>query len=75
MLSSGLDGMDIARSGHRPPAREYGAMDPISSVSDLLAVLARGNTVRDEPTLDGLAHGFQVAFERSERTLDAQPPW
>ncbi len=34
-------------------------MQPIGSVSGLLAVLARGAEVRDEPELDGLAHALQ----------------
>jgi predicted HD phosphohydrolase len=34
---------------------------PLGSVSDLLALLARGSGVRDEPELDGLAHALQCA--------------
>jgi len=34
-------------------------VQPPGSVSDLIELLARGSTVRDEPTLDGLAHALQ----------------
>jgi predicted HD phosphohydrolase len=48
-------------------------MDPIASVSDLLALLARGDTVRDEPTLDGLAHALQCgAILRIEHPDDPE---
>jgi predicted HD phosphohydrolase len=48
-------------------------MDPISSVSDLLTLLARGDTVRDEPTLDGLAHALQCgAILRVEHPHDPE---
>ena len=36
-------------------------MQPPGSVTDLLDLLARGSEVRDEPTLDGLAHALQCA--------------
>jgi predicted HD phosphohydrolase len=48
-------------------------MDPISSVSELLALLARGDTVWDEPTLDGLAHALQCgAILRVEHPHDPE---
>jgi predicted HD phosphohydrolase len=48
-------------------------MEPIASVSDLLALLARGDTVRDEPTLDGLAHALQCgAILRVEHPRDPE---
>jgi predicted HD phosphohydrolase len=48
-------------------------MEPIASVSDLLALLARGDTVRDEPTLDGLAHALQCgAILRVEHPGDPE---
>ena len=48
-------------------------MDPIASVSDLLTLLARGDTVRDEPTLDGLAHALQCgAILRVEHPRDPE---
>ncbi len=48
-------------------------MEPIASVPDLLALLARGDTVRDEPTLDGLAHALQCgAILRVEHPHDPE---
>jgi predicted HD phosphohydrolase len=48
-------------------------MPPIASVADLLALLARGSGVRDEPELDGLAHALQCgALLRAERPDDPE---
>jgi predicted HD phosphohydrolase len=45
----------------------------ITSVSDLIEVLARGSAVRDEPELDGLAHALQcAAILRAEHPDDAE---
>jgi predicted HD phosphohydrolase len=45
----------------------------IESVSDLIELLARGSAVRDEPTLDGLAHALQCgAILRAEHPGDAE---
>lgn len=46
---------------------------PIESVSDLVAVLALGSGVRDEPELDGLAHALQCgALLRVEHPDDPE---
>jgi predicted HD phosphohydrolase len=64
--------MPFAASGKCGP-REDGGMDPIASVSDLLALLERGSSVRDEPTLDGLAHALQCgAILRVEHPSDPE---
>ena len=48
-------------------------MPPIASVADLLALLARGSGVRDEPELDGLAHALQCgALLRAEHPDDPE---
>lgn len=48
-------------------------MQPLESVSDLLALLARGSGVRDEPTLDGLSHALQCgAILRVEHPYDPE---
>ena len=48
-------------------------MQPLRSVPDLLALLARGSEVRDEPTLDGLAHALQCgAILRGEHPADPE---
>jgi len=48
-------------------------MEPIVSVDELIAVLARGSRVRDEPELDGLAHALQCgAILRAEHPHDAE---
>jgi len=48
-------------------------MGPITSVSDLLDLLARGSDVRDEPTLDGLTHALQCgAILRVEHPRDPE---
>jgi predicted HD phosphohydrolase len=48
-------------------------MEPIASVSDLLSLLERGSGVRDEPTLDGLAHALQCgAILRVEHPADPE---
>jgi predicted HD phosphohydrolase len=45
----------------------------IASVSELIELLARGSSVRDEPTLDGLAHALQCgAILRAEHPGDAE---
>jgi predicted HD phosphohydrolase len=45
----------------------------IASIDELLALLARGSTVRDEPELDGLAHALQCgAILRAEHPDDAE---
>jgi predicted HD phosphohydrolase len=45
----------------------------IASVDELVALLARGSTVRDEPELDGLAHALQCgAILRAEHPDDAE---
>jgi predicted HD phosphohydrolase len=45
----------------------------ISSVSDLIELLARGSAVRDEPEIDGLAHALQCgAILRTEHPDDAE---
>jgi predicted HD phosphohydrolase len=44
----------------RSDSREDGPV-AIASVDELLALLARGSAVRDEPELDGLAHALQCA--------------
>src|SRR5207247_10325159 len=43
---------------------------PWGSVSDLVALLARGWGVRDEPELDGLAHALQCAAVLREQHPD-----
>jgi predicted HD phosphohydrolase len=49
------------------------AVQPPASVSELLALLARGSGVRDEPTLDGLAHALQCgAILRVEHPDDRE---
>jgi predicted HD phosphohydrolase len=48
-------------------------MVAIGSVDELLALLARGAIVRDEPTLDGLAHALQCgAILRTEHPDDPE---
>ena len=48
-------------------------MEPIASVDELVELLARGSTVRDEPELDGLAHALQCgALLRAEHPDDAE---
>ena len=48
-------------------------MEPPASVPDLLALLARGSQVHDEPTLDGLAHALQCgAILRAEHPDDPE---
>ena len=48
-------------------------MQPLGSVSDLVALLARGSGVRDEPELDGLAHALQCgAILRVEHPSDPE---
>jgi len=48
-------------------------MESIASVSELIELLARGAAVRDEPTLDGLAHALQCgAILRAEHPDDAE---
>ena len=48
-------------------------MESIASVSELIELLARGAAVRDEPTLDGLAHALQCgAILRAEHSDDAE---
>ncbi len=48
-------------------------MQPPDSVSELLALLARGAAVHDEPELDGLAHALQCgAILRAEHPDDAE---
>jgi predicted HD phosphohydrolase len=48
-------------------------VQPPGSVADLLDLLARGSEVRDEPTLDGLAHALQcAAILRVEHPDDAE---
>ena len=45
----------------------------IASVPELIELLARGSRVRDEPTLDGLAHALQCgAILRAEHPDDAE---
>jgi predicted HD phosphohydrolase len=45
----------------------------IASVDELIALLARGSTVRDEPEVDGLAHALQCgAILRAEHPDDAE---
>jgi len=47
------------------------AVQPIGSVPELIAILARGSEVRDEPELDGLAHALQCgAILRAEHPDD-----
>jgi len=46
---------------------------PPDSITDLLALLARGAAVRDEPELDGLAHALQCgAILRAEHPEDPE---
>jgi predicted HD phosphohydrolase len=46
---------------------------PPGSVTDLIALLARGAAVRDEPELDGLAHALQCgAILRAEHPADVE---
>jgi predicted HD phosphohydrolase len=47
--------------GRAAAGREDVRVQPLGSVSDVLALLAHGSEVRDEPTLDGLAHALQCA--------------
>ena len=48
-------------------------MRPPDSITDLLALLARGAAVRDEPELDGLAHALQCgAILRAEHPEDPE---
>jgi predicted HD phosphohydrolase len=48
-------------------------MESIASVSELIELLARGAAVRDEPTLDGLAHALQCGtILRAEHPDDAE---
>ena len=48
-------------------------MEPITSVDDLVTLLARGARVRDEPELDGLAHALQcAAILRAEHPDDSE---
>lgn len=48
-------------------------MEPVASVSDLTALLARGTGVRDEPELDGLAHALQCGeILRAEHPADLE---
>jgi predicted HD phosphohydrolase len=48
-------------------------VEPITSVGELVALLARGSSVRDEPELDGLAHALQcAAILRAEHPDDAE---
>jgi predicted HD phosphohydrolase len=48
-------------------------VQPIRSVSDLVALLALGSGVRDEPELDGLAHALQCgAILRVEHPSDPE---
>jgi predicted HD phosphohydrolase len=49
-------------------------LDPsIGSVAELLALLARGATIHDEPEIDGLAHALQCgAILRAEHPDDAE---
>jgi predicted HD phosphohydrolase len=58
----------------RPEPRVDPPIDsPIGSVPDLVALLARGATVRDEPELDGLAHALQcAALLRAEHPDDPE---
>jgi predicted HD phosphohydrolase len=45
----------------------------ITSVDELITLLARGSTVRDEPELDGLAHALQCgAILRTEHPGDIE---
>jgi predicted HD phosphohydrolase len=45
----------------------------IGSVADLVELLARGATIRDEPEIDGLAHALQCgALLRAERPDDPE---
>jgi predicted HD phosphohydrolase len=45
----------------------------IGSVAELLALLARGRTIRDEPEIDALAHALQCgALLRAEHPDDAE---
>jgi predicted HD phosphohydrolase len=49
------------------------AVQPPGSVADLLALLEQGSGVRDEPTLDGLAHALQCgAILRVEHPADPE---
>jgi predicted HD phosphohydrolase len=46
---------------------------PIGSVGELMALLARGATINDEPHIDGLAHALQcAALLRAERPDDPE---
>ncbi len=46
---------------------------PIGSVAELVALLARGSTIRDEPEIDGLAHALQCgALLRAEHPDDPE---
>jgi len=46
---------------------------PIASVAELVALLARGATIRDEPEIDGLAHALQCgALLRAEHPDDPE---
>jgi predicted HD phosphohydrolase len=48
-------------------------VQPPDSITDLLALLARGAAVRDEPELDGLAHALQCgAILRAEHPDDPE---
>jgi len=48
-------------------------VQPPDSITDLLALLARGAAVRDEPELDGLAHALQCgAILRAEHPEDPE---
>jgi len=46
---------------------------PIASVTELVALLARGATIRDEPEIDGLAHALQCgALLRADHPDDPE---
>ena len=62
-----------AGSARRLPRGEDVHVDGPGSVPDLVALLARGAGVRDEPELDGLAHALQCgAILRAEHPDDPE---